>query len=507
MIKMIKTKKANALESHVQDQEDSEGRHIFSYDENIDHLKKVFKDCPDVIMRKTVLDKDKEGYFIYIDGLIDTDLVQRDFISPIQNMNYAILTEKEALESLPLSEIAFLDDIETIISDIMAGNTLFICQGLRYAISCSLIKFDKRSVEEPVTEKNIKGSHEGFVEHITTNMTILRRRIKNPSLKFRMFKLGTTTNQTVAVAYIEDIANPSLLEILAGKIEAINFDGLIGVGYIEQFICDHPNSPFPQYLSTERPDKVVASLLEGKFIIILDGTPVVSIVPVDFAGFFQAPDDYTTNWMFGTFVGIIRLFGAIVAVFLPGLYISILSFHYYTVPLTLLISLAESRSRVPFQPVIEALIMEMTLELLREATIRLPTYIGTAVGVVGGLIIGQAAVQAGLVSNLMVIVVALTGIASFVIPSYDMGLAIRLLRFIVMLLAAVFGVIGIVIAATAIIAHLLSIESLGQPYFSPLVPFKFKDIKDFFIRLPLQSFYTRPDTAQPVDKKRGKSNG
>lgn len=514
MIKKLKTKKIEESGNKAEEKddkkesekvEDGKEKLSSSFDDNIYKIKKSFENCPDIIMRKVSIGQNKTGYFLYVAGMVDTDLVQRDFIAPVLNMGYEGLMKEESLENLPVTDISFPVDINTIIDDVLRGNTVFLGEGIDHAISCNLVLFAKRSIEEPIVEKNVKGSHEGFVESLLTNMSMLRRLVKNTSLKFKTFKLGATTNQTCAIAYIEGIASPELLSMLSEKIKNLNSDGFIGIGYIEQFITDHPNSPFPQYLSTERPDKTIAALLEGKFAIMLDGTPVMSIVPVNFFAFFKAPDDYTSNWMFGSFIGAIRVFAAIIAVFLPGLYISVLAFHYYTVPLNLLISLAESRSKVPFQPLMEALIMEITLELLRESTIRLPTYIGTAVGVVGGLIIGQSAVQAGLVSNLMIIVVAVTAIASFVIPSYDMGLAIRFIRFIVMLFSAVFGIIGITTTASLIIANLVILESLGQPYFQPWIPLKLKDLKDAVIRLPINLHRTRPDIAQPVDKIRGRN--
>lgn len=477
-----------------------------SFEDNVENLRAKFRDCPDIIMRRVTFGDCKTGYFIYVEGMINTDLIQRDFIGPMLNTDYEKLLNENNLDNLPVAGLKFTDSIEVIVADVLLGNTIFIGEGLKYALSCNLIKFDKRGIEEPITEKNVKGSHEGFVESIKINMSILRRHIKNTSLKFKMFNVGTTSNQACAIAYIDGIANPKLLEQLSEKISSLDFDAFIGIGYIEQFIMDHPNSPFPQYNSTERPDKTIAALMEGRLVIMLDGTPVVSIVPAAFFNFFKSVDDYTTNWMFGTFIGLIRLLAGLIAIFLPGLYIAVLSFHYYTVPLSLLITLAESRARVPFQPLIEALLMEIILELLREATIRLPTYISNSVGVVGGIIIGNAAVQAGLVSNLMVIVVAVTAISSFVMPSYDMGLALRWIRFIVMLLAAAFGAIGIVIASTIITIHLLSLESLGQPYFQPIIPLKIKDLKEAGIRLPIGMLRKRPDISHPVEKTRGKNN-
>ena len=496
---MFKRYKRNKSASDKSDEKRAQ-----SFEEILLLIEERFKDCPDIIRRKVSLKDYRRGLFIYVEELIDKDLVQRDFINTILNMEYENMIREETLQNLPVAILTFPNDADVMVSNILAGNAVFIGEDIEYILSCDLKKLDKRSIEEPETEKNVRGSHEGFIEVLKTNMGILRRRIKNSNLKFKTFKLGTTTNQMVVIAYIEDIANPSLLEILSEKIGSINFDGFLSIGAIEQFITDHPNSPFPQYQATERPDKVAASLLEGKLVVMLDSTPVSLIVPVNFFGFFQAPDDYSTNWMFGTFLRILRLANGLTAIFLPAIYIAILSFHYYAVPLNLLIPLAESRARVPFPPIVEALIMELTLETLREASIRLPTYIGTSIGVVGGLIIGQAAVEAGIVSNLMVIVVAVTAIASFVIPNYDMGLAIRLIRFFVMIAASIFGIIGIIVASSLITGHLVTLESLGQPYFQPLIPFKFKDLKDTFIRLPIQSHYKRPDIAQPLDNKRGK---
>lgn len=464
-------------------------------------------ECPDVIRRKGILKNNKECFFIFTEGLINTDLLQRDFIAPLLSMEYDKLMDENRLRAISIAQISFCYDINQIIKDLFSGAIVFIFDGMNFAVSCRLDNPDKRSISEPETEKNVRGSHEGFIEVSKTNMAILRRRVKNENLKFKKIQIGATTNQTVTIAYIQGIANPELLEELYSRIEKINIDGVMGSGYIEQLIADRPNSPFPQFLATERPDKVVASLLEGRLAIIVEGTPVLLIVPVTFSSFFHAPDDYNIHWLFGTFLKLLRFFALILAIYLPAIYVAITSFHYYMVPLKLLIPLAESRERVPFPPYVEALIMEITIELLREASIRLPTYIGTSIGVIGGIIIGQAAVEAGIVSVLMIIVVAITAIASYVTPIYDMGFALRLFRFIIMLASSILGVIGILICTVLLSAHLLSLESLGQPYFQPFVPFRFKDLKDAFIRMPLQHMSKRPSESQPVDKERGEGNG
>lgn len=477
-----------------------------SFKNFITEFDKRLSSCPDIMIRKVYLKDNKIGYFIYIDGLVDIDLVQRDFVNPIVNMSTAELNNEKNLLNLPLQTVVPIYDLNSIINNLFMPCTIFIADGLNHSFSCPFRKFEKRNISETTTEKNVRGAHEGFIESLPINLSILRRKIKNPSLKFKSVSLGTETNQSATIAYIENIANPALINTLEKKISAINFDGLIGIGYIQQFITDFPNSIFPQYLTTERPDKAVAALLEGRLLILLDGTPVALIAPVSFFSFFQSPDDYNSSWVYGSFFRLVRLFSLFFAVFLPGLYIAIISFHYYVIPLPLLIPLSESIANVPFPPIIEALIMELSIEMIIEGAIRLPTYIGTTIGVVGGLILGQAAVQAGIVSNVMIIVIAITSIASFTIPIYEMGLTIRLARLAVMLSASTFGMTGIYVISMLLIANLVTIESLGQPYFQPLAPFKVSEIKDAIIRAPIKFLRKRTDIAKPQDDERGTNN-
>ncbi len=475
-----------------------------SLKESLLRIEEAFKDCPDLIKRKVFLNNSTEGCILYLKGIVNIDLVQRDFINPILSLKEENLTDITILGSVSASNVDCYYDFSSIITDILSGFAVFLIDGRPFAVVCKLDKYEIRSIQEPETEKNVRGPHEGFRETIESNMATLRRKIKNNNLKFKLIKVGTTMNQTVSIAYIEDIADMNLLEELNNKIEGINYDGLIPIGYIEQFITDFKLSPFPQYLATERPDKAVAGLLEGRFVIMQEGTPVVLIAPVSFFSFFQALDDYSTNWMAGSLIRTIRLLGAMLAIFLPALYIAITSFHYFMVPLDLLVPLAESRAKVPFSPIVEALILEVTLEMLREASIRLPTYIGISIGVVGGLVIGQAAVAAGIVSDLFIIIVAVTAIASFIIPSYDMGLAIRFIRFIFILSSAVFGIVGVVVSTIMLIAHLVVLESLGQPYFQPVVPLRIKDLKDVMVRVPLELLRKRPDQGNPNNDRRGR---
>jgi spore germination protein len=474
--------------------------------DNLKELNTNFTDCPDIIQKQVILKELKKGCFIFIKNFINTDLLQRDFIKPLLSMDSSILHDKSIVDYLPALNASLCTDINTVAASVLEGKTAFLIDGVNFAVICDLVNIEKRAITEPNGEKNVRGPNEGFIESINTNITLLRRKIKNNNLKFKTLVLGNITNQNVSIAYIEGIANAEILNNLYTKVNAIKTDGLLSIGHIEQLIVDNKYSPFPLYIATERPDKAVAALLEGRFVIFLDGTPVVLIVPISFFSFFQAPDDYASNWMIGTMFRIFRIMGLILALILPALYISVTTFHYYLVPLNILVQLGQSRVQVAFPPIVEALLMEFTIEMLREASVRLPTYIGSTIGVVGGIIIGQAAVNAGIVSNLFIIIVGTTTIASYAIPNYEFGLGLVLIRFSILLMSSFFGMIGGLVSIMFLIFHLLSLESLGQPYLIPISPFKLSDQKDMIIRLPFQFMKKRPHIAQPINDKRGDKN-
>lgn len=474
-------------------------------DVNMEVLDTEFAHCSDIIKKTFRLGCGNRACIIFAQGLTNQDLIQRDVITPLLAMDEKDLLSIRDSGRLPVTQLKFVDRMDRVIDEILQSNTVVLIEGLDYAISCSLKSFDKRSIEEPDIEKVIKGSHDGFVEALSTNVSLLRRRVKSTKLKVKMHVCGKRSRQDVAVVYIEDIANPELVKRVEDRIKSIDYDSLTGSGFIEQLTSDHPYCMFPQYQMTERPDRIVANIMEGRIAIILDGTPVVLTLPVNFFQFFQAVDDYNTAWLFGSFLRLLRFSAIVIAIFLPALYIALLTYHYESVPLTMLIPLLQSRSRVPFPPIIEALLMELTFELLREASIRLPQTLGPTVGIVGGLVIGQTAIEAGIVSNIMVIVVAITAISTFVVPTYDIGLLLRVTRFGAMVLAAVFGIAGLVIYGCCGFAYAVSLESLGQPYLQPVAPIKLKDMKDTFIRLPYKFMKNRPEIALPRDKTRRRS--
>lgn len=305
---------------------------------------------------------------------------------------------------------------------------------------------------------------------------------------------------------MEDVANPDVLEILKKRIGNLKIDAVINAGILAEYIEDYPYAVFPQMLLTERPDFAAEEILQGRYAVVVDRSPTVIICPATFDSFFKTIDDYSSRWIVASFIRLLRFVGFIIAVFLPAFYIAVISFHFEILPLELLFSIAESRERIPFPPYIEAFLMELTLEMLREAGIRLPEKIGQTVGIVGGIIIGQAAVEAGIVSNIMVIVVALTAVASFIIPNYEMSSAIRLVRFPMMILAALFGFVGITAGAMMLLAHFLVLESAGTPYSSPFAPLKLSDWKDSLIIFPQKYQTKRPLSTKSKQIKRAEFN-
>lgn len=350
----------------------------------------------------------------------------------------------------------------------------------------------QRNVEDAHNEIALKGAHQGFTEIRSQNIAMIRRYIPHRELTVKEIVIGVRSKTRISILYLKDVASEDVLKELETRIHNITVDAVASNGELIEFIEDNPYSPFPQFILTERPDLAVSHILQGRFVTVMDHSPNVLIAPTNFISFFQGVDDYGTRWLVASSIRMLRFISFIIALFLPASYVAFISFNFEVIPVELYLSIAESRTRVPFSPVMEALLMEITLETMREGALRIPTPIGQTVGVVGGIVIGQAAVQAGIVSNIMIIVVAITAISSFVIPNYDMGAAVRLLRFPMMLAAALFGIVGLVIGWMTLIGHLISLESLGTPYGTPLAPFRFADMKDAFLRFPLWAIRRRP---------------
>jgi spore germination protein KA len=442
------------------------------------------------------------GAIVFIDGLVDTNQVDRDILAPLMAEPKAInppggpdIGAPDYILALKMKIVAIGDvKIKSLINDlvngVLSGDTLLMVEGCREALILSTKGWEKRSVEEPVSEVVVRGPREGFVENLRTNTSLLRRRIRNPDLTFEVMQIGKQTRTDVCIAYIKGIAADSLIGEIKRRLKRIKIDSILESGYIEEFIEDAPFSVFPTVSRSERPDAVAGKILEGRAAILVAGTPFVLTVPMLLIEAFQSPEDYYSRSYYGSLIRWVRYVAFGLSLLLPAIYVALSSFHPELIPGPLLITLAATREGLPFPAVIEALGMGLIFEILREAGIRLPRPIGQAVSIVGALVVGQTAVSAGLVGAPMVIVVALTAIASFVIPSLADPTA--LLRVALTIMAGVLGAFGIIISLLILLVHLTSLRSFGTPYLSPISPFMASDLKDVAIRAPWWAMILRP---------------
>ncbi|WP_418790730.1 spore germination protein [Phosphitispora sp. TUW77] len=471
-------------------------------DKNMSHLKDLFDRCTDVIFREfdAAISGGVKTAMVYIDGLVNKEMLTEDLVKALMydaNLLDRSTSFKDSADYLSRRIIAFTevkvqDNLMDAVNSILSGETLLLVDGVNKAFALSTQDWVQRAVSEPATENVVRGPREGFTESLQTNYTLIRRRIKSSRLKFETMKIGAITKTAVSIGYIEGIVNSKIVEEVRIRLRRIDIDGILDSGYIEEYIEDAPLSVFPTLHATERPDKVAGGLLEGQVVILVDTTPFALLAPITFPQMLQASEDYYLRWPFASFIRFIRFFTLSIALLAPPLYIAVTTYHQEMLPLTLLVSIAAAREGVPFPAFVEALLMEATFEVLREAGVRLPKAVGQAISIVGALVIGDAAVSAGLVSPAMVIIVSITAIASFSLPSYFGAFSLRILRFPLMIMAATLGFFGVVAGLMALIIHLCSLRSFGVPYLSPLAPTSWRDWKDMFIRLPWWTMFTRP---------------
>ena len=386
-----------------------------------------------------------------------------------------------------------------LVEYVSKGESVVLFSETNLLLRINLPSNTNRSVMEPDSEHIIQGAHDGFVENMDMNIALVRKRLSIPDLVVKKMIISQSSNSPITYMYIESKVSKVTLDEIEYRLRKIETEYLFSSGQLADFLEDTVWSPFPQLMTTERPDKVATNLMEGRVVLMLDNTPTVLLGPITFASYFQSPDDFNGRVLVGTFYRILRIVSFLTAIFLPAFYIAIVSFHYEVLPYELSKTVKIAVNEIPYRPFIEAMILEITIELIREASIRLPSPIGQTIGIVGGLVIGDAIVSAGLVSNVMVIVVALTAISSFVIPSIEMNTTIRLLRYPFMLAATVLGFFGIVIGTIVLFIHLINLRSFKQPYFYPIVPFRPKVFKDVFLRLPFTKPHNQTTSFSPKE--------
>lgn len=456
-------------------------------DENESRFRLIYNDCLDVQYHHFQLYNGTKALLIFHPCLCDMPQLDRLVLSTLLNSDgrNENVDDAELLETVPLSTATSVSRMDEAVRNISNGCVLLLIDGHAAAQSYLLQTYEHRAIEEPGAESTLRGSREGFTEALHVNVSMLRRRLKSPKLKMIPMRIGGYTQTEVLLTYVEGLVNPAMIEEVRRRLGEIETDGILESEYIEEWISDQPYSPFPQLLSTERPDVVVGNLLEGRFSLLVDGTPFALIAPINLFSMLQSVEDYYQQFWMSTFVRWMRYTFYLLSLLLPSLYIAITTYHQEMVPTVLLLSIAKAREEIPFPALVEALIMEIAFEALREAGVRLPKQVGAAVSIVGALIIGQAATTAGIVSAPMVIVVAATGIASFMIPRYTAGLSSRLLRFPLMVLSGTLGLIGTMLGVIVIVIHLCSLRSFGMPYLSPMSPASYGSMTDVLWRAPL----------------------
>ncbi|REK76891.1 spore germination protein [Paenibacillus paeoniae] len=458
--------------------------------ENFKQFQTVFDKCGDIQYRQFEWNTAQRGAFIVLNGVGDINAVNMDLLKQAveSSLTGAVqeLTEEHraAIQSKLsfTSQTSWSDDFQTSVEEVLSGALAVLLDGFTQVLLLNVKGLETRSIEEPATEAVIRGPRDGFQENISTNISLIRRRLKTTQLKLEMFTAGKLSGTDIAITYLEGIAKESLITEVKERVGRIQIDAILESGYVEELIEDHSLSPFPQVLVTERPDKVVGNLLEGKVAIIVDNTPFVIVVPGTFFQLLQTPEDYYQRYFVASAIRILRFIAVVSSLLLPSLYIALTTYHHEMIPTMLLISIASSRETVPFPAFVEALLMEVAFEGLREAGVRLPRPVGQGVSIVGALVIGQAAVAAGIVSSPLLIIVSMTGIASFLFPSFQLGLAFRLLRFPMMIAAATFGLYGILMLVLLLLLHMLHLQSFGVPYMAPLSPLRAGELKDVLFR-------------------------
>ncbi|MGE5381661.1 MAG: spore germination protein [Methylocystaceae bacterium] len=476
-------------------------------------IKSILGSSNDVIFRafKIGLEKPINSAIIYIDGLVDKNLINQDILRPLmfhmqvvdqQQADLKIFNLIDFLQSsvLTVGEIGLQTSVDEAVASILSGHAVILINGTNQALTIDVKGWKTRNIEEPQNEVAIRGAKEGFNETIRINTALLRRRIRDPHLTFDAMQIGKRSKTDVVIAYIKGITNDSLIAEIKERLQRIDTDTILDTSYIEQFIEDRPTSLFPTVGNSQRPDVIAAKILEGRAAILVDGSPTILTVPFLFMEGFHSPDDYYARPYFATMVRIIRLFAFLISVILPSIYVALMSFHQELFPTPLLITVAAAKEGIPFPVVLEAIIMLLIFEILREAGLRQPRALGQAVSIVGALVIGQAAVSAGLVGAPMVIVVTSTAIASFLVVNYADFAAV--LRLILTVIAGFLGLLGIVLVALEILSYMVALRSFGAPYLSPLTPINLRSWKDSLLRAPLWMLEQRPNDFDPLDVRR-----
>lgn len=491
-------------------------------DQNRQLLARIFRvpQNKDVVFRTLSIGTNPpvRALLVFIDGITDSQVQNMAILQPLmllsrlrkerpgKNASGEPVISRDFFEQVrdalvPGNQVAIADNYQKVVNDVLGGNSALFLDGCDQALLVETKGWHFRNVGTPQVEAVIRGPQEGFTEMLRVNTSLVRKIIQRPSLVTEFIKVGEASPMQCAIMYLDDLANPDLVREVKRRLESLRGDFLQESGLLEQMIEDSSYHPVPQTLSTERPDRVASNLMEGKVAVLVEGNPFVLVLPCTFFALMQAPEDAYVRWPFGSFVRAIRYLALFMALLLPAHYVAIVAYHQEFIPTDLLLVMTGAREKVPFPSIVEVLVMEVSFELIREAGIRIPGTVGTTLGIVGALILGQAAVAANIVSPILIIVVAVTALGSFTIPNYSFSLSIRVMRFVYILLASVVGLLGILVGFFIHVGLMVHLKSFGVPFMAPAAPVTHKS-SDYFMRGPAWEQEKRPDYMDPLQIER-----
>ena len=467
-----------------------------SLEKNKKNIEMLFKDCDDFIVRCFQINHKSNALVCYYDSLTSSDQINRYVLEKLMlksDKNITINNAKKILARfIPVYDVKNTKDTKELILSLYDGDCVVLIDGLSEAMIINVSETKGRLVTEPLVEVSSIGPQEGFVEDVQLNLTLLRKRVKTAKLKVERSVLGRVCKNHIMVAYIDGIVKKNLVDELKMRISHIDTDGFIDSGHLRRFLNENKFSPFPQEIMTERPDRCVNYLLEGRIVVFVDGSPFALIYPSVFIDILKTADEAYIDYYMATFLRVMRFAALGLSTLGSALYIALTVFNPGMIPTELLITIVSSRADIPFPAIFEALLMELTFELLREANTRVPKPIGPSISIVGGLVIGQSVVEAGIASQPMIIIVALTSISSFAVPGFTTGSKLRLLRFFFMFASSALGMYGIISLLLLLLVHMASLRSLGVPYLSPLAPLNIRDIYNNLMHAPATLQKYRP---------------
>jgi hypothetical protein len=481
--------------------EETPKAHSLDLEELKEQIKTELNVGSDLVFRTMKRDGEKL-IFCLMNTLIDSNRLEDVVIRSILNNKDMEWTCESIAKVLPMISISAVNQLREVVEGINEGKVYIYAEGQPYGILADVKNALVRGLEKAETESLVYGPKISFTESLQGNINILRNNINDENLCTEDLTVGKRSKTKAKLVYIRGIANEEIVNTFKQRVNDLDLDYVQGSTVLGQYIESNSWSVFPQLMTTELPDRVSIALYRGKVAVLLDRSPDALYGPTSIFAFFESTEDVYMRWNMGLFLRMLRLLATFFSVLLTPAYVAVLTYHYEVIPSPLLMSLGESRARVPFPPVLEALLLEFFIELLREAGARLPTKVGQTMGIVGGIVIGQAAVEAGFTSNILIIIIALSALGSFTIPSYLMGTAVRIVRFPIILIAGLWGGIGIMLCFCFFLIHLLRLETIGGPYLTPVYPIRLKDIGYSFFRLPQQYLSSRPLTNRTGDKER-----